>query len=178
MWILVHVKATVETEKHIEEDPDRLDFGTVWKNLRLWWKKSCSPWRVHLLIYTKVVTRASTSTWIFSWSGTATVVFFYYHIYLMWTMMFSNSLTLPGCSTGGLVGSDIRCSVMISLCNAVYKYFLNLVSSMQQSLLDSTSKSTNSEHDSDSVYYRFCGAAIAEMLHGRYSKANKVWKLL
>ena len=33
-----------------------------------------------------------------------------------------------GFCEGKSVDSDIRCSVMISLCNAVYKYFLNLVS--------------------------------------------------
>lgn len=31
-------------------------------------------------------------------------------------------------------------------------------------------ESTNEEPDTNSVYYKFCGAAIAEMLHGRYSK--------
>ena len=46
---------------------------------------------------------------------------------------------------------------MISLGNAVYKYFLKLVSKVQESMVDSTSTG-ESIVEPDSVYYRFCGA--------------------
>lgn len=76
-----------------------------------------------------------------------------------------------GFCEGKAVTTDVRCSVMISVSNAVYKYFLRRVATVQQSLLHpSTSEPPNIQPDTDSVYYRFCGAAIAEMLHGRYSK--------
>jgi hypothetical protein len=78
-----------------------------------------------------------------------------------------------GFCEGKAVGHDTRCSVMISLSNVIYKHFLRVVSTVQESLLDSTSEAVNVEPDSDSVYYRFCGAAIADMLHERYSKRQK-----
>ena len=74
-------------------------------------------------------------------------------------------------SEGKAVSHNVRCSVMISLGNAVYKYFLKLVSKVQESMVDSTSTG-ESIVKPDSVYYRFCDAAIADMLHGRYSKCR------
>ena len=179
--VIKHVKSTIEAEKHMEEVPGRMEF---WNAL----EKSESLMKEIML--------SLTSTFASLYKSCDKGKCKYLNFQLEWHRYCSVFLLPPGKDVsdvdydvqkhselarlqqrwigfceGKSVDSDIRCSVMISLCNAVYKYFLNLVSSVQQSLLDdTTSKSTNIEHDSDSVYYRFCGAAIAEMLHGRYTK--------
>lgn len=176
--VLAHVKATIESEKHIEGDLARLDFwkcleksealmkqimislmdafANLYKicdkgkdkymNFQLEWHRHCSAF---LLPSGKDISDVDYDLQKYS------------RLQQRWL----------GFCEGKAVNTDVRCSIMISLCDAVYKYFLKLVSSVQQSLLDeSPNESTVIEPDTNSVYYRFCGAAIAEMLHGRYSK--------
>ena len=60
---------------------------------------------------------------------------------------------------------------MVSLCSAVHDYLLRRVCDVQKSLLTPES-SVSVSSDIESVYYRFCGAAIASMLHSRYTKCQ------
>ena len=76
-----------------------------------------------------------------------------------------------GYCEGKSVEKPVRDAVMISICSAVYNYLLKRVSAVQKSLLElATSTDPVLYEDADSVYYRFCGAALANMLHARYSK--------
>ena len=68
------------------------------------------------------------------------------------------------------MNKQVRDAVMISICSAVYKYFLERVSKVQESILEPSSSTRVISQDSDSVYYRFCGAAMTAMLHARYEK--------
>ena len=77
-----------------------------------------------------------------------------------------------GYCEGQSVNKQGRDAVMISVCGAVYNYFLKRVSTVQQSILEPTSSTSPLSQDADSVYYRFCGAAIANMLHTRYDKRH------
>ena len=70
---------------------------------------------------------------------------------------------------GRTVDKHVRDAV-ISVCCAVYNYLLKRVSTVQQSILELTSSTSPISQDTDSVYYRLCGAAIANMLHARYNK--------
>ena len=156
--VIKHVKSTIEAEKHMEEVPGRMEF---WNAL----EKSESLMKEIMLSLTSTFA----SLYLPPGKDVSDVD---YDVQKHSELARLQQRWIGFCE-GKSVDSDIRCSVMISLCNAVYKYFLNLVSSVQQSLLDdTTSKSTNIEHDSDSVYYRFCGAAIAEMLHGSVKQAS------
>lgn len=60
-----------------------------------------------------------------------------------------------------------RDAVMISVCSAIYSYLSKRVSTVQQSILEPTSSTSPLYQDTHSVYYRFCGAAIANMLHAQ-----------
>lgn len=75
-----------------------------------------------------------------------------------------------GYCEGRPVDKDIRDAVVISVCSALYNYLLKRVSKVQQSILEPTTSTSQIPDDIDSVYYRFCGAAIANMLHARYNK--------
>ena len=78
-----------------------------------------------------------------------------------------------GYCEGSCAEKHIRDAVMISICSAVYNYLLKRVSQVQQSLLKPTSSGAfihQDTQDADSVYYRFCGAALANMLHARYNE--------
>ena len=75
-----------------------------------------------------------------------------------------------GYCEGKSVNEQVRDAVMISICSAVYKYFLKRVSKFQESILEPSSSTRVISQDSDSVYYRFCGAAMTAMLHARYEK--------
>ena len=70
---------------------------------------------------------------------------------------------------------NVRNAVMISVCSAVYDHLLNYTNSIIKAITEenfATSQIGNSSItvDDTSVYYRFCGAALAEMLHARYRK--------
>ena len=69
-----------------------------------------------------------------------------------------------GYCEGKSVDKHVRDAVMISICSAVYNY---LLSTVQQSILEPTSLTGPISQDTDSVYCRFCGVAIANMLHAR-----------
>ena len=75
-----------------------------------------------------------------------------------------------GYCDGSCADKHTRDAVMISVCSAVYNYLLKRVSQVQQSLLMEPTSSGILKGDVDSVYYRFCGAALASMLHARYNK--------
>ena len=75
-----------------------------------------------------------------------------------------------GYCEGKSVNKQVRNAVMISVCSTVYKYFLKRVSKVQESTLKPSSSTRVISQDSDSVYYRFCGAAVTAMLHARYKK--------
>ena len=75
-----------------------------------------------------------------------------------------------GYCEGKSANKDVRDAIMISICSAVYNYQLKRVSKVQQIILDDTSSTAPMPQEIDSVYYRFCGAAIASMLHSRYDK--------
>ena len=63
-------------------------------------------------------------------------------------------------------------------CEVSY-HFLKKATDAQMSILDASTKSEPSAsmnqavHDDDSVYYRFCGAALSSMFHARYEKMRK-----
>ena len=64
---------------------------------------------------------------------------------------------------------------MISVCSAVYEHLLNHTNFILKAITEenfATSQMGNSSItvDDTAVYYRFCGAALAEMLHARYRK--------
>ncbi|XP_064398964.1 uncharacterized protein LOC135345473 [Halichondria panicea] len=69
-----------------------------------------------------------------------------------------------GYCDGSCADKHTRDAVMISVCSAVYNYLLKRVSQVQQSLLMEPTSSGILKGDVDSVYYRFCGAALASML--------------
>ena len=83
---------------------------------------------------------------------------------------------------GTSVATEIRNDVMISFCAEVYKYLLHHCTSVQEAISTEVSQANaNSDGqsstatmitDSDSVYYRFCGGALASMLHARYKKRD------
>ena len=75
-----------------------------------------------------------------------------------------------GYCEGRSVDQHVREAVMISICSAVYNYLLKRVLTVQQSILETTSSTSPVSQDTDSVIYRFCGAAIANMLHAQYDK--------
>ena len=60
---------------------------------------------------------------------------------------------------GKSVEKDVRDAIIVSVCSAVYNYFLKRVTKVQ-----------HVSQDIESIYYRFCGAALANMLHTRYDK--------
>lgn len=70
------------------------------------------------------------------------------------------------------VTKDVQDSIMISVSSAIYNYFLKIVSKAQQTP-DSAESTVVAGQDETSVYYRFCGAALASMLHCRYEKRFK-----
>lgn len=69
---------------------------------------------------------------------------------------------------------NIRNAIMISLTSGVYEHLLSHCNTLQQTISASISGSCpaaeKTSADEDSVYYRFCGAALASMLHARYKK--------
>lgn len=178
--LLSHIKDTIETEKHIQESKEKLEF---WKYL-----EHSKALLTELTIY---LADAFANLYKSCDKGKDK----YMNFQLEWHRLCSVFLLPPdkdisdldfdlrkhstlaslqqrwiGFCEGKAAVNDVRCPVMISFCNAVYKYFLKRVSVIQQSLLDSTSSQcpNNIEPDTDSVYYRFCGGALADMLHGRY----------
>ena len=76
-----------------------------------------------------------------------------------------------GYCEGLSVEKSVRDAIMVSLCSAVHDYLLRRVCDVQKSLLTPES-SVSVSSDIESVYYRFCGAAIASMLHSRYTKCQ------
>lgn len=79
-----------------------------------------------------------------------------------------------GYCLGKSVSVDTRNTVIISVCSAVHDHLLCHCNALQKSISDEVQpESTVHVHtDEDSVYYRFCGAALASMLHARYKKRN------
>lgn len=76
---------------------------------------------------------------------------------------------------GKSVAIETRNAVMISVCAAVYEFLLGHCSTLQQSITDKVRVQTEfqaTNSDDDAVYYRFCGAAMASMLHARYKKRD------
>lgn len=73
---------------------------------------------------------------------------------------------------GKSVAVEPRNAVMISVCSAVYDHLLSHCSNLQETITNEVrSKSIHVVTSDDvSVYYRFCGAPMASMLHARYKK--------
>ncbi len=73
-------------------------------------------------------------------------------------------------------GKDVsewnRNAVMITISAAAYDFYLRLLTKCQQEISDGESENSIEEcvKEEDSVYYRFCGAALSSMLHSRYEK--------
>lgn len=70
-----------------------------------------------------------------------------------------------GYCEGKSVDKDVRDAVMISVFTTIFSSV-----NVQQSILHTTNSSNQTPQVTDSVYYRFCGAAIANLLHARYNK--------
>ena len=76
------------------------------------------------------------------------------------------------CEGKGITESNQN-AVMISVSAAVYDFYLRLLTKCQKHILESCHQvedELNGFHEEDSVYYRFCGAALSSMLHSRYEK--------
>ncbi|MCG8621987.1 MAG: hypothetical protein MJE68_08345 [Proteobacteria bacterium] len=71
---------------------------------------------------------------------------------------------------GAGVNQEARNRVMIEICAAVYNFLLQRVSQFvkEEIVGEQSASDTVPSADSDDVLYRFCGAALASMLHSRY----------
>ena len=71
---------------------------------------------------------------------------------------------------GAGVNQEARNRVMIEICAAVYNFLLQRVSQFvkEEIVGEHSASDTVPSADSDDVLYRFCGAALASMLHSRY----------
>ena len=87
-----------------------------------------------------------------------------------------------GYCQGTSVATEIRNDVTISFCAEVYNYFLCHCTSVQEAIsteISQTDANSNGQlsaatmvTDDNSVYYPFCGEALASMLHARYKKRD------
>ena len=80
-----------------------------------------------------------------------------------------------GYCLGKSASVDTRNTVIISVYTAVYDHLLCHCNALQKSITDEVQPESaihTAISDGDSVYYRFCGAALASMLHARYKKRN------
>ena len=181
--VLSYVKETVSNEKHITENSTRRDFwgrlkssdmemmtellrtlvstfSSLYKScdkgkdkymkFQIEWHQCCS---VFLLPLDKSLSDIGVSVQKFTNLG---------RIQQRWV----------GYCEGRSVDKGVRDAVMIAVCSAVYDYLLKRVSKVQQSILNPTASICPVPQDTDSVYYRFCGATIASMLHARYNKCR------
>ena len=73
------------------------------------------------------------------------------------------------CDKAG-VNQESRNRVMMVMCAAVYNFLLQRVSQFikEEIVGEQSANNATSYEDSDDVLYRFCGAALASMLHSRY----------
>ena len=73
------------------------------------------------------------------------------------------------CERAG-VNQEARNRVMMEICAAVYNFLLQRVSQFikEEIVGEQSAANTAASTDSDDVLYRFCGAALASMLHSRY----------